>query len=177
MRKYPSREGKYGPIWQIADGVRVSTTANGTYELTVEHSRQRTRKRFKELETALQAGELMAAKLGLVAQNIDRNYTFGKAARDWLETNQTRWSASTIERYVGLLHNYILPVLGSKPLCRVTRSDVKRLISEVYHIRSAKTAELVYAVVSGVFAEAIDNGFTNENPCTGILKKVLPPKR
>jgi len=70
-----------------------------------------------------------------------------------------------------------LPALGHKPLCRVTRSDVKRLISEIYRVRSAKTTELVYAVVSGVFAEAIDNGFTNENPCTGILKKVLPPKR
>ncbi|MGC8718858.1 MAG: tyrosine-type recombinase/integrase [Thermodesulforhabdaceae bacterium] len=175
--KFTSREGKYGPIWQIAEGIRVATTKEGTYELYVTHGGQRIRKRFSDPETAFNAAELFAARLGVNIQRMDKHYTFNNAASDWVEANRVRWAESTKERYIGLLHRFILPAIGFKPLVRVTRNDVKKLIAEIYEIRSAKTAELVYAVISGIFAEAIDNGFTSENPCTGILKKVLPPKR
>jgi integrase len=42
--------------------------------------------------------------------------------------------------------------------------------------RAPKTVELTYAVVSGIFSEAIDLGYTDQNPAHGLLKKVLPPK-
>ncbi|MEM4168202.1 MAG: site-specific integrase [Candidatus Caldarchaeum sp.] len=175
--KYRSREGKYGTIWQIAEGVRVTTTKNMTYELSIEHNGQRVRKRFQSLDTALQAAELAAAKMGLDTTKYEKSYTFEQAANDWLETNKTRWTSSTVERYVGLLNNFIIPALGSKRIDRISRSDVKKLIAEISQIRSAKTAELVHAVISGVFTEAIDNGYTRENPCSGLLRKILPPKR
>jgi len=31
-------------------------------------------------------------------------------------------------------------------------------------------------VISGIFTEAIDLGYTDKNPAYGLLKKILPPK-
>jgi integrase len=36
--------------------------------------------------------------------------------------------------------------------------------------------EVIHAVISGIFSEAIDLGYTEANPAYGLLKKVLPPK-
>lgn len=44
-------------------------------------------------------------------------------------------------------------------------------------IRSVNTVEIVHAVISGVFSEAIDLGYTEHNPAYGLLKRILPPKK
>jgi integrase len=58
----------------------------------------------------------------------------------------------------------------------VDRHRIKRLLVDLLKIRSANTVEVVHAVISGVFSEAIDLGYTDKNPGYGLLKKILPPK-
>jgi integrase len=58
----------------------------------------------------------------------------------------------------------------------VDRSKIKRLLAELLKVRSPKTVELTYAVISGIFSEANDLGYSDHNPAHGLLKKVLPPK-
>ncbi len=59
---------------------------------------------------------------------------------------------------------------------QVDRTRVKRLLVDLLKIRSANTVEVVHAVISGIFSEAIDLGYTEINPAYGLLKKILPPK-
>ena len=59
---------------------------------------------------------------------------------------------------------------------QVDRTRVKRLLVDLLKIRSANTVEVVHAVISGIFSEAIDLGYTEVNPAYGLLKKILPPK-
>ncbi|MGQ9689188.1 MAG: tyrosine-type recombinase/integrase [Desulfobaccales bacterium] len=56
------------------------------------------------------------------------------------------------------------------------RVRVKRLLTDILKIRAANTVEVVHAVISGIFSEAIDLGYTNTNPAYNLLRKILPPK-
>jgi integrase len=58
----------------------------------------------------------------------------------------------------------------------VDRHTIKRLLVDLLKIRSANTVEVIHAVISGIFSEAIDLGYTDTNPAYGLLKKILPPK-
>ena len=53
---------------------------------------------------------------------------------------------------------------------------MKRLLVDLLKIRSANTVEVVHAVISGIFSEAIELGYTEINPAYGLLKKILPSK-
>ena len=38
------------------------------------------------------------------------------------------------------------------------------------------TVEVVDAMISGIFSEATDPGYPDNNPAYGLLKKILPPR-
>ncbi len=180
MREYPKTEGKYGVIYQIAEGVNVNSTKDGTWEVSVKHQGERLRKRFgRDLEKAVQAAELLAAKIGLSPRDAktEKLYTMATAAQDWMSVNKGRWSANTLERYSGIVRDFIAPVIGEMPLEKVGRQHIKDLLVDALAVRSAKTVELIHAVISGIFGEAIDRGFARENPAHGLAGKVLPAKR
>jgi integrase len=71
----------------------------------------------------------------------------------------------------------VKPIFGGYPLVNVTRNRVREFLTQIARIRSPKTVELVHAVISGIFSEAIELGYTRENPALALLKKVLPPKK
>jgi integrase len=50
------------------------------------------------------------------------------------------------------------------------------LLVDLMKIRSANTVEVVHAVISGIFSEAIDLGYTDKNPAYALLKKIIPLK-
>jgi integrase len=81
----------------------------------------------------------------------------------------------TRERYRCIIRDFLRP-LHKLPLDRVDRHRIKRLLVDLLKIRSANTVEVVHAVISGIFSEAIDLGYTDKNPAYGLLKKILPPK-
>ena len=179
---YPTMEGKYGSIYKIAYGVTVIVSKDGTWELAVNHDGERTRRRFgKDLDEALKAGELIAARLSLSPKpehvKEEKVYTFREASDDWMRVNKGRWSTNTIERYSGIVRDFLEPSLGNLPIQKVDRQRVKDLLIDTLAIRSAKSVELTHAVISGIFVEAIDNRIVLENPAQGLLKKILPPKR
>lgn len=186
--KYPMEEGASGKIWHIAKGVRVNETKNGTYELCVQIGNQRHRRRIVELDAAINAGELTALKFGLktlikadvTEPDTDRIYTFERASEDWMKVGKPNWEAATIEKYRGLLDNFILKAFGGFPIdmeYEKWREKIKGFLSELRTIRSPKTVEVAHTVISGVFSEAIDSGRVRYNPASGVLKRILPPKK
>lgn len=177
--EYPTTEGRNGPIYHIATGIYVGQNPHGNWEVIIRALNRRKRKSCGKgqdgLTKAIKMAELMAAKMGLLEQpTTDR--TFSNIADEWVKLNRQRWSPNTLERYSGILKDFVRPILGGYPLLNVTRNKVRELLTQVAQIRSPKTVELVHAVVSGVFSEAIELGYTMENPALGLLKKVLPPK-
>lgn len=176
---YRMTEGTYGPIYHICEGIRVMINEKGRWEVVLKTKDKRKRtacgKGEEGFKKALKAAELLAAKLGLLeTPSADR--LFGDVAQEWLKFNRHRWSPSTLERYTGIVRDFVNPVLGKYPLHQVSRNKIRDLLSQVGKIRSHKTVELVHAVVSGIFSEAIDLGYTAANPAQGLLRKVLPPK-
>lgn len=181
MTEYKTSEGKYGLTYMIAEGVNVVTTQYSTYQLVIVHQGRRKKSSFgggeDGLKMALDAAERMAAKLGLGKRAAtDQLVTVSQVATEWMETNRGRWSPSTKERYGGVVRDFIEPVIGKHPIKRVTRSNVKDLLANALDRCSPKSVEIIHAVISGIFGEAIDRGYTEENPASGLLKKILPPK-
>lgn len=178
MKNYPMKEGKHGPIYQVAQGLYVALTEYGTWQLIFKRSRERKKKTFgsgeAELRRAFKAAECLANRLGL-ALDQQRNRTFGQVAQEWLELNTLRWQPQTKERYQGIVRDFLRP-LNNLPVDQVDRIRVKRLLAELLKIRAPKTVELTYAVISGIFSEANELGYISQNPASGLLKKLLPPK-
>jgi len=167
-------------IYQIAEGVNVMLSKDGTWETAIKYQGFRNRRRFgKDLDKAVQYAELMVAKLGIVpkTEGSGRIFTVGKAAEDWRASGKSKWADSTKERYNSLFRDFVMPSFGRKPLEKVDRGMVKDLLVGILAIRAPKTVELVHAVISGIFSEAIDRRIVTENPYHKLLSKILPPKR
>lgn len=67
------------------------------------------------------------------------------------------------ERYQCIVRDFLRP-LHNLSMEQVDRTIVKRLLVDLLKIRSANTVEVVYAVISGIFSEDIDLGYTEVNP-------------
>lgn len=178
---YPATEGKNGLVYHIAEGVRIIPRKDGYWILDAYQKGERIRRAFEKgdegLKKAVKTADLYAAKLGLPMRTVDQKYvTIGDVAEEWLKANRARWTDTTLERYSQVVRDFVSPGIGGKPIERVTRIDVKDLLSNALLIRSAKSVEVIHAVTSGIFSEAIERGYSNANPCNGLLKKVLPPK-
>jgi integrase len=178
---YPMREGKNGPIYHLATGLYVRRSHRGAWEMVVKRGKEHKRKTFgKEeegLHLAIKAGELLAARLRLTLEKtapVER--LFGAVAQEWYEGGFHRWAPSTRERYAGILRDY-LACWERLPLTQIDRHQVKQLLVELCRRRSPKTVELTHAVISGIFTEAIDLGYTDRNPAHALLRRILPAKR
>ena len=101
--------------------------------------------------------------------------TFEMLIGEWYSLNEQRWQPGTKERYQCIVRGFLRP-LHKLPMDQVDRHRVKRLLVDLLKIRSANTVEVVHAVISGIFTEAIDLGYTEVNPAYGLLKKILPSK-
>jgi integrase len=180
MTEYPTREGKHGPIFQIADGISVTTDVRGTWLLILRRRTERKKRSFGKTEEdrqkAIKAGELMAIRLGLTIEKSATDRTFGMVAHEWFELNAGRWRPGTKERYECIIREHLRP-LGKMPLEKVDKAQVKRLLADLLQIRSPKTVEVTHAVISGIFTEANELGYTDINPAHGLLKRVLPAKK
>jgi len=101
--------------------------------------------------------------------------TFNTLTEEWYNLNSQRWQPGTRERYLSIIRDFLQP-LHNLFLDQVDRLKVKKLLVDLMKIRSANTVQVVHAVISGIFSEAIDLGYVDKNPAYGLLKKILPPK-
>jgi len=176
---YQQSEGKYGPIYHIAEGLRVALNEWGSWEVLVKREGDRKKRAIgkgqENFKKAIRAAEMVALKMGIPLAKETGNRTFGMIIEDWYSLNEQRWQPGTKERYQFIVREF-LRSLHKLPLDQVDRIRIKRLLVELLGIRSANTVEVVHAVISGIFSEAIDLGYTDKNPAYGLLKKILPPK-
>lgn len=179
---YPSKEGKYGYIYQVANGITVAPDEYGTWTLIARPGPGQKKKRAfgkteEERHRAIKTAELLATRMGLTLEKkTNTGRTFGMVAGQWFNLNVGRWRPGTKERYECIIRNH-LRSLEKLPLEQVDKAQVKRLLVDLLQIRSPKTVEVTHAVISGIFTEANELGYTDVNPAHGLLKRVLPAKK
>lgn len=177
---YPQTEGKHGPIYQISEGIFVGLNEFGSWEVILRRASQRKKKAIGKgegnLKKAVKAAEHLAASLGLTLTREATDMTFGMLAQEWYELNAARWRPGTKERYECIVRKFLRP-LEKLPLEQVDKAQVKRLLADLLKIRSLKTLEVVHAVISGIFTEGNELGYTEANPAHGLLKRLLPSKK
>jgi integrase len=178
---YPQKEGKHGAIYQIAEGITVTPDERGTWLLVVRSGTERKKRSFgktdEDRQRAIKAAELVAAKMQLTLEKQENTEirSFEMLVKEWYGLNEQRWQPGTKERYQCIIRDFLRP-LNRLSMDQVDRNQIKRLLVDLLKIRSANTVEVVHAVISGIFSEAIDSGYTDKNPAYGLLKKILPPK-
>ena len=168
-RKYNPTKGKYGPIYNIGNGIQVRLDSNKKWILFIEKNGKRKNKTFgsdkKELSKAIKTGEALASRFvsncfsGNEVQPESRKPLFKNFSKDWLENGAGRWDEQTYERYEGILRLHIWPNLNfkNKRLDEINRSLVKEFLRGLLRIRSASTVELAQIIIYGIFDDAIDD--------------------
>jgi integrase len=187
-RKYTPKKGKHGPIYHICKGIQIRCGYKKIWTLFIEKGGVRTNRTIgsgrQGLAKAVKAAEAIAVKIGSICPTQIANgpkakgFAFKAYSRDWLENNAKRWDVLTYERYEAILRLHIWPyACFNKTVTDVSRKDIKDHLRKIFKKRSPATVEAVHSVLSGIFEEAIDDGKLGVNPTTGLLKKILPPKR
>ena len=148
--------------------------------LVLRRGTGRTKRSFGKAEEdrrqAFKAAELLATRLGLTIEKLVTDRTFGMVAEEWYELNAGRWQPGTRERYQCIVRDHLRP-LHHLSLEQVSKALVKKLLADLLKIRAPKTVEVTHAVISGIFTEANELGYTEVNPAHGLLKRVLPAKK
>ena len=94
---------------------------------------------------------------------------------EWYSLNEQRWQPWTKEQYQCIIRDFLRP-LHKLPMEQVERAMVKRLLVDLLKIRSANTVEVVHAVISGIFSEAIDLGYTEIIPHMVCSRRYCRPR-
>jgi integrase len=75
---------------------------------------------------------------------------------------------STLARDESVLHNHLLPLLGSRKLASVTPWDIQHLVNAWAKAASPRTVRRQYDVFRAIFTAAVDDDRLMRSPCRNI---------
>ncbi len=151
--------------------IREKPKGSGVWWVFVNHNGKRKSKRVGGEKAAREAAERIEAKLILGDFDIDarkKSILFKEYAEKYLLSPHRK--ASTVRGYQSILNNHVYPTFASKEISEITRDDVKGLL-----FNAAARKIQMQTVLSGIFAEAVEDGYIDKNPAIG-LKKYLRRK-
>lgn len=90
------------------------------------------------------------------------------------ECLKVKWAASHDYAH-SLLTNYAVPVLGSKPLTDIKRSDVRAVLAKVKG--KTATARNLFSVIRRLFRWAVNEGDLETSPLDGMEPPLAPASR
>ena len=156
----PSGRRTYCIDYRNADRIkkRIKIGIHGT--ITTEEARKLARKKLGQV-----ANEKDPAKEKREAKNL---ITFETLAQDYLEQHASRKRPKSLSEDKRLIKDVILPLFATVKVINVTRRDIEAL-----HRRWEKTpyqANRILALLSKMFSLAIQWGWCEKNPATGIQK-------
>lgn len=96
-------------------------------------------------------------------------------AEHWLEASQSKRPGS-VARDRSILDNHILPLLGGRPIGRVTRADVQQLVNDWAARFSPATAVRQYACLRALFSYAETSELIARSPCRNIRVPQAHPR-
>ncbi len=151
----------------------------GTYGvLTVEQARKEAEKYLALAKTGQDlAGEERQARSEM---------TMAELCCEYLQHGVALKKPSTIATDIGRINGHILPLLGTKKLSAITRTEIDRFMNDIAKGKTAKdqktakgrsivkggkgTATRTVRLLGGIFTYAINQGHLESNPCAGVKK-------
>lgn len=130
-------------------------------EYTKAFQRQQDAKDYLEdQQVRMRRGEWVDPRLGKV--------TFGKWIEEW-ETGLVDLRASSRNRTLGIVRNYLLPRFGDVQLARMTTAAVQGFVAELHAEGLAPaTVRKIGHTLSLVMGEAVRLGYISRSPCDGL---------
>jgi integrase len=154
-------------------GVHLKQIGKSWYAF-INHKGIRKCKRIgRDKGTAQEVAKKLEARLALGEFKMEGvKPIFKEYAEGWLRKEiEPVKRASTTRRYSDLLTKYIYPAIGSIPLDRITRADVKQFLLTKHGEGFSKSSlALMKDVISGPLNSAIDAEIIETNPTRGIIK-------
>lgn len=158
------------------DGSRTESTSGlGTYpEVTLSEARRKAR---ESRNTIAEGIHPKTARRLLKTRNAQASAaTFGALAQEWLDHNQSDWSAHHSERNAGLLRRILLPQLGNVPVTEISQPMLLAVVRKAYDGGTRESARRARAVAAQIFRFAIDTHRATSNPARDLAESSLLKK-
>jgi hypothetical protein len=129
------------------------------------------RRWLDEVTTSMITGQYVAPTAGRI--------TVAQYARQWQASQVGRPNTARILDQSVRLH--LLPVLGSRPMASLRRSDIQGLVKAWSEALAPRTVRKTYEITARMFATAVDDRVIAVSPCRGIVlpkvdaSEVVPP--
>jgi integrase len=134
------------------------------------------RERYREMRELVHRGISPAKEKKLAAKGVSSSSTFAQLAEDWTK-NALRVVNKNARQDETYLQRDILPIIGSKELSEVQRSDLWTCIDNVRARGHGQAARRVQSVLKRVFAYGFSAGVVTINPAMGIDPRHVAPTR
>src|SRR5262249_3050659 len=106
---------------------------------------------------------------------IAKRATFGDFADKWLAVRIAR--PTTLRRDKSLINTYLRSAFASTLLNAITIEDIRVLLAKVSRDRSPSTARRLLAVLSKIFADAVNSDYVRRNPVDRLGRADKPQSR
>ena len=141
---------------------KENTSSLGTYP---QVSLQIARTKLAEAKQHVAKGDnpSTANRIAKANQIIKGEATFGAIAKEWLNHNESEWSAHYLERNTGLLKRYLLPDLERLPIDSIKEAYLYTIIKRAYDKGTKESARRARGLAAQIFsyARATHRGSTN----------------
>ncbi len=104
------------------------------------------------------------------------NNTFRAIAKDWHDTNKSKWTPDHAERLWRRLELYAFPDIGNLPITAIKTPDLIPVLRKQEKQELLDTARRLAQVLNTVFRFAVHCGLIDQNPA-GDLRGVVTPHK
>ena len=169
--KVDKRQNGSGSVFQRADGKWVAAVTDpytGKQMRRYAKTRNQAEALLREMLQRIQGGN----------PAVDISITVEEYITTWYDSRaELRRSGNTVYEYNNRLKLHVIPVLGKRPLNKVNRADVERLLDSVADKGLSKsTVEAVKNAFSAMFADAVRDKHVAFNPVRGAMMPAMKPK-
>lgn len=103
-------------------------------------------------------------------------FSFEDAARAWHDHQRERWTAVHAQDVLASFERDVFAAIGAMPLAAIASPDILKLLRRVEARGCLETARRLRQRLSGVFALAISEGWTDTDPAAIVARALKPPK-
>ena len=101
--------------------------------------------------------------------------TYEAVAREWFQTNLSKWKESHSTKILRRLEMYIFPSIGTKSVAAVTPKDLLDCLRKVEQLGNRQTARRALQICGQVFRYAIATGRAEVDPTSALRGALAPP--
>lgn len=151
--------------------------AFGVYPaVTLKEARERRDAARKLLEQGQDPSAVAKAEKERTAHEAET--TFQRVAGDWISHNGARWAQATQERISQGFKADVYPLIGDRPIAKVTPREVAAVIKGIEARGAGETASRTLQRVRAVFRYAMAHEVIERNPMTELMPgELLKPRQ